>query len=137
MCIRDSTKEALIIEVGNNSKLTEDQFTDVSKKVTEYFDNKEDTETDWLLETTERFCQDKAIYNAVLESIGIIDNQKETQKDKGAIPEILSDALSVSFDPNIGHDYIEDSNERFEFYHKVEEKIPFDLDYFNRVKNLG
>ena len=72
------TKEALIIEVGNNSKLTEDQFTDVSKKVTEYFDNKEDTETDWLLETTERFCQDKAIYNAVLESIGIIDNQKET-----------------------------------------------------------
>ena len=131
------TKEALIIEVGNNSKLTEDQFTDVSKKVTEYFDNKEDTETDWLLETTERFCQDKAIYNAVLESIGIIDDQKETQKDKGAIPEILSDALSVSFDPNIGHDYIEDSNERFEFYHKVEEKIPFDLDYFNKITKGG
>ena len=131
------TKEALIIEVGNNSKLTEDQFTDVSKKVTEYFDNKEETETDWLLETTEKFCQDKAIYNAVLESIGIIDNQKETQKDKGAIPEILSDALAVSFDPNIGHDYIEDSNERFEFYHKVEEKIPFDLDYFNKITKGG
>ena len=131
------TKEALIIEIGNNSKLSEEQFSDVSNKVSEYFDNKENTETDWLLETTERFCQDKAIYNAVLESISIIDNQKETQKDKGAIPEILSDALSVSFDPNIGHDYIEDSNERFEFYHKVEEKIPFDLDYFNKITKGG
>ena len=113
------TKEALIIEVGNNVKLSEDQFDDVSKKVTEYFTSKEDTETDWLLETTEKFCQDKAIYNAVLESIGIIDNQKETEKDKGAIPEILSDALAVCFDPNIGHDYIEDSDERFDSYHRV------------------
>ena len=131
------TKEALIIEVGNNAKLSEDQFDGVSKKVTEYFTSKEDTETDWLLETTEKFCQDKAIYNAVLESIGIIDNQKETEKDKGAIPEILSDALAVCFDPNIGHDYIEDSDERFDSYHRVEEKVAFDLDYFNKITKGG
>jgi hypothetical protein len=131
------TKEALIIEVGNNTKLSEDQFNNVSTKVTEYFGSKEDSEIDWLLETTEKFCQDKAIYNAVLESIGIIDNQKDTEKDKGAIPQILSDALAICFDPNIGHDYIEDSDERFEFYHKVEEKIPFDLDYFNKITKGG
>ena len=131
------TKEALIIEVGNNAKLSEDQFDGVSKKVTEYFTSKEDTEIDWLLETTEKFCQDKAIYNAVLESIGIIDNQKETEKDKGAIPEILSDALAVCFDPNVGHDYIEDSDERFESYHRVEEKVAFDLDYFNKITKGG
>ncbi len=131
------TKEALIIEVGNNTKLSEDQFNNVSTKVTEYFGSKEDSEIDWLLETTEKFCQDKAIYNAVLESIGIIDNQKDTEKDKGAIPQILSDALAICFDPNIGHDYIEDSDERFESYHRVEEKVAFDLDYFNKITNGG
>ena len=131
------TKEALIIEVGNNTKLSEDQFNNVSTKVTEYFGSKEDSEIDWLLETTEKFCQDKAIYNAVLESIGIIDNQKDTEKDKGAIPQILSDALAICFDPNIGHDYIEDSDERFESYHRVEEKVRFDLDYFNKITNGG
>ena len=131
------TKEAIIIEVGNNTRITEDEFSTVSNKVTEYFDSKEDTEVEWLLESTEKFCQDKAIYNAVLESIGIIDNQKDTEKDKGAIPAILSDALAVCFDPNIGHDYIEDSDERFESYHRVEEKLAFDLDYFNKITKGG
>ena len=131
------TKEALIIEIGNNSNLNEDQFNQISEKVNAYFTTAENTEVDWLLETAEKFCQDRAIYNAVLESIGIIDNQKDTGKDKGVIPQILSDALAVCFDPNIGHDYIEDSDERFESYHTVEEKLPWDLDYFNKITKGG
>ena len=86
------TKEALIIEIGNNSNLNEDQFNQISEKVNAYFTTTENTEVDWLLETAEKFCQDRAIYNAVLESIGIIDNQKDSGKDKGVIPQILSDA---------------------------------------------
>ena len=131
------TREALIIEIGNNSSLSEDQFKDISDKVDTYFSTREDTEVDWLLETSEKFCQDRAIYNAVLESISIIDNEKDSGKDKGVIPQILSDALAVCFDPNIGHDYIEDSDERFESYHTVEEKLPWDLDYFNKITKGG
>jgi len=131
------TQEALIIEIGNNTSISEQQFDIVSKKVAEFFNSKENTETAWLLETTEKFCQDKAIYNAVFESINIIDNQKDTEQDKGVIPQILSDALAICFDPNIGHDYIEDSDERFESYHRVEEKVRFDLDYFNKITNGG
>ena len=103
---------------------------DISKDTEEYAD------LGWLLDSTEKFCQDKAIYNAVVESIGILDNQKSSQ-DKGLIPEILSDALSVSFDPHVGHDYLDDSDDRFEFYHRVEEKIPFDLEYFNKITKGG
>ena len=126
------TKEALSIEL-QEVKINEEEFKetmelldDISKDTEEYAD------LGWLLDSTEKFCQDKAIYNAVVESIGILDNQKSSQ-DKGLIPEILSDALSVSFDPHVGHDYLDDSDDRFEFYHRVEEKIPFDLDYFNRI----
>jgi len=86
---------------------------------------------------TEKFCQEKAIHNAILESIQILDGKTKTDKTKGAIPKILSDALSVSFDPNIGHDYLEDSDARYEFYHKTEKRIPFDLDYFNRITKGG
>jgi len=88
------------------------------------------------LDSTEKFCQDKAIYNAVVESISILDNPKSTT-DKGAIPDILSDALAVSFDPHVGHDYIDDSSDRFDYYHRIEERIPFDLDYFNRITKGG
>jgi replicative DNA helicase len=90
---------------------------------------------EWLLELTEKFCQEKALHNAILESIHILD--EKTDKTKGAIPKILSDALSVSFDPNIGHDYIEDASKRFDFYHQVEKRIPFDLDFFNRITKGG
>ena len=86
---------------------------------------------------TEKFCQEKAIHNAILESIQILDGKIKTDKSKGSIPKILSDALSVSFDPNIGHDYLEDFESRFEFYHKTEKRIPFDLDYFNRITKGG
>ena len=130
------TKEALSIEL-QEVKINEVEFKetmelldDISKDTEEYAD------LGWLLDSTEKFCQDKAIYNAVVESIGILDNQKSSQ-DKGLIPEILSDALSVSFDPHVGHDYLDDSDDRFEFYHRVEEKIPFDLEYFNKITKGG
>jgi replicative DNA helicase len=90
-----------------------------------------------LTEQTEKFCQEKAIHNAILESIQILDGKQKTDKSKGSIPQILSDALSISFDPNIGHDYIENAPERYEFYHKTEKRIPFDLDYFNRITKGG
>jgi replicative DNA helicase len=91
---------------------------------------------EWLYEKSEKFCKDKAVYNAIMESIHIIDGKNETQTEN-AIPEILSEALSVSFDTHIGHDYIEDADERYEFYHKAESKIPFDLEMFNTITQGG
>jgi hypothetical protein len=100
--------------------------------------SKEEQKTDnsWLIDKTEKFCQEKAIYNAVLNSISILDG-KDKANDKGAIPKILSDALAISFDNSVGHDYLEDSDGRFEFYHRKEERIPFDLDYFNKITKGG
>ena len=94
-----------------------------------------DTDKEWLIEKTEKFCQEKAIYNAIMESISIIDGKEK--RDAGTIPELLSDALSVSFDPSIGHDFIDDSDSRWDFYHRVEERIPFDLDYLNKITKGG
>ena len=85
----------------------------------------------WLMDTTEKFCQDKAIYNSIMESIQILEGQ--TKKDKGAIPTLLTEALSVSFDSHIGHDYIEDSDERFAYYRRKEEHIPFDISLLNEI----
>ena len=90
----------------------------------------------WLVDQTEKFCKDKAVYNAIMESIHIIDG-KSNSKTENAIPNILSDALSVSFDTHIGHDYLEDSEERYEFYHKVESKIAFDLEFMNLITKGG
>ena len=130
------SKEALSIEL-QEVKINEEEFKeamelldDISKETEEY------TDLSWLLDTTEKFCQDKAIYNAVVESIGILDDKKSSN-DKGIIPDILSDALSVSFDPHVGHDYLDDSDDRFDFYHRVEERIPFDLEYFNKITKGG
>lgn len=91
---------------------------------------------EWLIDQTEKFCQEKAVYNAIMESIQILDGQ-DSSKGKGSIPSLLSDALGVSFDPNIGHDYLDNADERFDFYHRVEKRIPFDLDYFNRITKGG
>ena len=91
-----------------------------------------DNNEDWLLDETEKFCQDKAVYNAIMESISIIDGK--TDKGRGALPSILSDALSVSFDPHIGHDFIEDADARWDFYHTEEVKIKFDLDLNLKTK---
>jgi len=96
----------------------------------------EESKIQWLIDKTEEFCQEKAIYNAVLGSISILDGKDKTH-DKGQIPKILSDALAVGFDTTVGHDYLENSDERFEFYHRKEERIPFDLEYFNKITKGG
>lgn len=96
----------------------------------------EDVSSDWLVDTTEKWCKDRALYLAIMESIQIIDGNDKTQ-DKGSLPKILSDALAVSFDNNIGHDFIEDFESRFEFYQRVEERIPFHLDMLNKITKGG
>ena len=130
------SKEALVIDLSD-TRMHEEEFKDSMELLDDIEKDTEDyTDINWLLDTTEKFCQDKAIYNAVVESISILDNPKST-KDKGYIPDILSDALSVSFDPHVGHDYLDDSDDRFDFYHRVEERIPFDLDFFNKITKGG
>ena len=135
------SKEALIIELNDRNDLTEEHFattTEVLNEAEKVQENgKAAEDLSWLLERSEKFCQDKALYNAITESIGIFDESTKTDISKDAIPTILSDALSVSFDTHIGHDYIDNANERFEFYRKKEEKIPFDLDYFNKITAGG
>jgi archaellum biogenesis ATPase FlaH len=110
------------------------------KKIVDYLGEiktqSEVPQMEWLLDNTEKFCQEKAIYNAVLDSIHILDG-KDKALDKGAIPKLLADALAVGFDTNVGHDYFSDADSRFEFYHRKEEKLPFDLDYFNKITKGG
>ena len=134
------TKEAIIIELGERNDLTDENFqstTELLKETEKDHEKNEKEDPSWLLERSEKFCQDKALYNAITDSIGIFDETKESSFSKSAIPTILSDALSVSFDVHIGHDYLDNSVERFEFYRKKEEKIPFDLEYFNKITAGG
>jgi replicative DNA helicase len=129
------TKEAIVIDLDKKNNLTEPQFQELGKLINSLTD--EDTpEMEWLSNQTEEFCKDKAVYNAIMESIHILEDKSES-KTANAIPEILSDALAVSFDTHIGHDYIEDAEERYEFYHRVEKKVPFDLEYFNTITAGG
>ena len=130
------TKEAVIIDIDKNKSIAEDEYKGVIELMDTLEKKDELPDFSWLVSETETFCKDKAVYNAIMESIHIIDG-KSTTKTENAIPSILSDALSVSFDPNIGHDYIEDTDERYEFYHKVETKLPFDLSYFNEITKGG
>jgi len=131
------TKEALVIELDGTS-LRNEEFEDVTELLT-YVEEQDNEQPDiqWLLETTEKFCQDKAIYNAVVKSIKILDEPEKSESGKGAIPELLTDALSVNFDPHVGHDYLLDSDDRYAFYHRVEKKIPFDLEFFNKITQGG
>ena len=131
------TKEALVIEL-DNTPLKDEEFENVTGLL-DYLEGQKNEQSDitWLLETTEKFCQDKAIYNAVVSSIKILDEPEKSKDDKGAIPELLTDALSVSFDPHVGHDYLLDSDDRYLFYHRTEKKIPFDLEYFNKITGGG
>ena len=129
------TVEALLINLDNNSSLNDSLLSNAKTIVDSISKDKEDTPTDWLVEETEKWCQDRAIYIAVMDSIEVID--KKSQRSTGEIPDLLKEALSVSFDTNIGHDFIENSDERFEFYHTEEEKLPFDLEYFNKVTKGG
>jgi replicative DNA helicase len=125
---------ALGIECQERTDLTEEQFKEVLEVLNVLSD--EEADLDWLVDTTEKWCQERAIYLSLMESVKIADGQ-DTKRDKGAIPQILSEALGVSFDQNIGHDYVVDAGERFEFYHKKEEKIPFDLEFFNKITKGG
>ena len=128
------TKEALGIEIENRTDLTETDVKDI-RDVCETL-NDSVVEKQWLLDTTEKWCRDRAIYLALMESIHIADGN-DGKKNRDAIPSILSDALAVSFDNNIGHDYLQNYEERYDFYHRKEDKIEFDLEYFNKVTKGG
>jgi len=128
------TKQTLSIELDNRKDLNQEQFGKVLEIIETL--NKHDVDMQWLVETTEKFCKDKAVYNAIISGIQIIDG-KDKQHTPEAIPSILSEALAVAFDQNVGHDYVENGKERFEFYHKKEERMEFDLEYFNRITKGG
>ena len=131
------THEALIINLTESKKLTEQEVRNSMELLQNINQHKDEpTEMKWLVEQTEKFCQDKAIYNAIMESVSILDD-KGDKKAKGEIPKILSDALGVSFDPNVGHDYIDDFSNRYDLYHKVESRVKFDLDIFNKITKGG
>jgi replicative DNA helicase len=129
--------EAISIAVKEKTNLSDDEVQGCKTYLEEIEKHsKEQTEIQWLIDKTEKFCQEKAIYNGVLRAISILDG-KDKNQEKGAIPSILSDALAVSFDTTVGHDYLENSDARYEFYHRKEERIPFDLDYFNKITKGG
>ena len=129
------SKEALGIDLSNKEGINQQTFTDCKETIGSIeFDPS--TKLDWLLDKTEQFCQEKAVYNAIMKSIEIIDN-KNSQTSKGAIPQILTDALGVSFDSHIGHDFLDDAESRYEFYHTREVRIPFDLHYMNAITQGG
>ena len=129
------TKEALRISIEEKSNISDDQYQSISQIITS-LDYDDKTDLEWLVDKTEQFCQDKAIYNAVRESILVLDGQHK-ELDKGSIPDLLSTALGVSFNQSIGHDFLEQSEDRFDFYHTKEDKIGFDLDLFNKITKGG
>jgi len=128
------TTEALRIELENRTDLSETEVKE-SREITSSFDDSP-VDHQWLLDTTEKWCRDRAIYLALMESIHIADGNDE-KKNRDAIPSILSDALAVSFDNHIGHNYLEDYQERYDSYHRKEDRIPFDLEYFNKITKGG
>jgi replicative DNA helicase len=128
------TLEALSIEIENRRDITETENKDIYELISKLNDNPVDNQ--WLTDSTEKWCRDRAIYLALMESIHIADG-KNKDKGRDAIPHILSDALAVSFDNNIGHDYLQNYEERYEFYHRKEDKIEFDLEYFNKITKGG
>ena len=129
------TSEALAIELSEVDSLSENDTAEASSLLTEISDSS-DVDSQWLDDQTEKWCQDRAIYLAIMESINIIDGRHKNLT-KNALPDLLKDALSVSFDTSVGHDYINNADERYEFYHRLEERIPFDLDYMNKITKNG
>lgn len=128
-------QEALTVEIQESDRFNENTYTEALDILPRIFQSGEENQQ-WLYDTTEKWCQDRAVYLAIMESITIIDG-KHQSLSKNALPDILQKALSVSFDTNVGHDYIENVDERYEFYHMQEERIPFDLDYLNRITKGG
>ena len=131
---KPATKEILIIEAEKRSDINDSSFKDVTKLISSLDD--EPSEFEWLINTTEKWCRDRAIYLALMESIQLADGKDDT-KGRDAIPTILSDALAVSFDSHVGHDYLIDYEERYESYHRKEDKIPFDLEFFDKITKGG
>jgi replicative DNA helicase len=129
-----TTKEILCIEIEKRKDITDSMFKDITDFIGELHDSPVDLE--WTLNTTEKWCRDRAIYLALIESISLADG-KDDSKGRDAIPSILSDALAVSFDNHVGHDYLTDYEERYESYHRKEDKIPFDLEFFDKVTKGG
>ena len=128
------SKEALNIDLQNQNGINEQTFKESKELIEELKSDKNDLQ--WLLDQTEKYCQERAVYNAIMSSIQILDD-KSGKTNKGAIPQILSDALAISFDSHVGHDFLEDTDRRFEYYHRKESRIPFDLSYLNTITNGG
>jgi replicative DNA helicase len=132
------THEALVINITESIELKEEQVKDAIDLLKQiHVDRSEATDLKWLTEATEKFCQESALYNAVLEAVQIMDDKGDKKKPKESIPDILTRALAVTFDPHVGHDYMQDSEARFAFYHSKERKIPFDLEMFNKITGGG
>ena len=129
------TAETFKIELDQADRITGENYT-VAVDILPQLFSKEPIDETWLLDNTEKWCQDRAIYNAIMESISIIDGKHETLT-KGALPDLLTKALGVAFDTNVGHDYIENFEDRYNFYHTEEDRTPFDLDYFNKITKGG
>jgi len=129
------TAESFKIELDQSDKLSNEQHN-MAVDILPHIFSDEKVDEEWLIDTTEKWCQDRAVYNAIMESISIIDGKHETLT-KNALPDILQKALGVAFDVNVGHDYIENVEKRYEFYHTEEARIPFDLEYFNKITKGG
>jgi replicative DNA helicase len=128
------TKEILSIEIANRKDFGDKEHKEVQDSIQAI--QHEEINQDWLIEQSEEFCKKRAVYNSILQSIAIIEG-KDKQHNEDAIPSLLSEALGVCFDSHVGHDYLEDGDSRFDFYHRVEEKIAFDLDMFNKITKGG
>ena len=129
------TMESVQVEIEQSDDFNDTNYTEAMSLLPDLFEKKEEDQR-WLVDTTEKWCQDRAIYLAVMDSIQIIDG-KNKELSKNSLPDILQKALAVTFDTNIGHDYIENFDERYDFYHKQENRVPFDLDYLNRITKGG
>lgn len=129
------TFDALEIEVDNIRGTTDDTVKSIKETLNGLKDDADPTNEDWLVDSTEKFCQEKAVYNAITQSLEIMNGKGKL--DKGAIPTLLHDALAISFDPNVGHDYLDQYEERYEHYHRVQERLAFDLDFFNKITKNG
>ena len=128
------TNETLAIELNGRKDINDSEFQNITSTIATF--QKEEINLDWLIQTTEKFCKDRAIHNAIMDGIQILDG-KDKKHTPEYLPELLSNALSVSFDEKIGHDYIPESTERYDFYHKKEERVEFDLDFMNRITRGG
>ena len=129
------TAESFQADLQQSERITGEQYG-LAMDIIPHLFTKEKIDEDWLLDNTEKWCQDRAVYNAIMESISIIDGKHSTLT-KNALPDILQKALGVAFDTNVGHDYVENAEQRFEFYRKEEDRIPFDLEYLNRITKGG